>query len=89
MQKQFFTLLFIALILSCFTQPIAAQEVSQSYEVLMESGTEKYSAGDFISAKTYFEMALQKKKDDATAKKNSTKPSRKSSSRWKSRKAFT
>ena len=69
MQKQFFTLLFIALILSCFTQPIAAQEVSQSYEVLMESGTEKYSAGDFISAKTYFEMALQKKKDDATAQK--------------------
>lgn len=69
MQKQFFTLLFIAFIISCFAQPIAAQEVSQSYEVLMQSGSEKYDAGDFISAKTYFEMALQKKKDDETAQK--------------------
>jgi tetratricopeptide (TPR) repeat protein len=69
MQKQFFTLLFILFIISNFAQPIAAQEVSQSYEVLMQSGIEKYDAGDFISAKTYFEMALQKKKDDATAQK--------------------
>ena len=72
MQKQFFTLLFIAFIFSCLVQPIAAQEVSQSYEVLMQSGSEKYNAGDFISAKTYFEMALQKKKDDATAQKKLT-----------------
>lgn len=67
MQKQFFTLLFIALVFSIFTQPLAAQEISQSYEILMQSGTEKFNSGDFISAKTYFEMALQKKKDDATA----------------------
>ncbi len=75
MQKQFFTLLFIAFIISCFTQPIAAQEVSQSYEVLMQSGSEKYDAGDFISAKTYFEMALQKKKDDETAQKKTERNS--------------
>ncbi|MBU1369559.1 MAG: hypothetical protein KKC86_08630 [Bacteroidetes bacterium] len=67
MQKRFFTLLFIVLISSVLSQQSTAQEVVQSYEALMQSGNEKLNSGDFISAKTYFEMALQKEKDDAEA----------------------
>lgn len=52
---------------------IQAQQASeaQSYEVLMKSGSEKYANKDYISAKTYFEMALQAKNnnDDAAQKK--------------------
>ncbi len=67
MIRQLFT---YTLLVSCFilNTPILAQELSQSYESLMQSGNAKFDAGDYISAKTYFEMALQKNKDDATAR---------------------
>jgi tetratricopeptide (TPR) repeat protein len=67
MHKKFiFTVLFGAsLVLSAnFVQ---AQN-SESYESLMKKGNEKYSAKDYISAKTYFEMALKQKANDPTAK---------------------
>ncbi|HOI32161.1 MAG TPA: hypothetical protein PLC47_05300, partial [Bacteroidales bacterium] len=64
-----FTLLVTIFILNV---PVDAQELSQSYESLMQSGNAKFESGDFISAKTYFEMALQKKKDDAAAQQKLT-----------------
>ena len=46
---------------------------AESYESLMKKGNEKFNAKDYISAKTYYEMALKQKADDPTAKKNLTK----------------
>ena len=66
MIRQLSTIL-ITLSLFISSLPLSAQELSQSFESLMQSGSAKYEAGDFISAKTYFEMALQKKKDDPVA----------------------
>ncbi len=61
-----FSLLFGAsLILSAnFVQ---AQN-AESYESLMKKGNEKYNAKDYISAKTYYEMALKQKANDPTAR---------------------
>ena len=42
---------------------------AESYESLMKKGNDKFSAKDFISAKTYYEMALKQKAYDPTAKK--------------------
>ena len=66
-KKLIFSLLFGAsLVLSAnFVQ---AQN-AESYESLMKKGNDKFSAKDYISAKTYFEMALKQKANDPTAKK--------------------
>jgi tetratricopeptide (TPR) repeat protein len=67
MHKKFiFTILFGAsLVLSAnFVQ---AQE-AETYESLMKKGNDKYAAKDYISAKTYYEMALKQKANDPTAK---------------------
>ena len=62
-----FSLLFgAALVMSVNT--LQAQN-TESYESLMKKGNEKYNAKDYISAKTYYEMALKQKKDDPTARK--------------------
>jgi hypothetical protein len=45
---------------------------AESYESLMKKGNEKYNAKDFISAKTYYEMALKQKANDPTAKQKLT-----------------
>ncbi|MBR6847942.1 MAG: hypothetical protein IKM74_07420 [Bacteroidales bacterium] len=42
---------------------------NESYESLMRSGNTKFSDKDYISAKTYYEMALKRKPNDAEAKK--------------------
>ncbi len=65
-----FSLLFgAALVMSAnFVQ---AQN-AESYESLMKKGNEKYNAKDFISAKTYYEMALKQKANDPTAKQKLT-----------------
>ena len=42
---------------------------AESYESLMKKGNDEFSAKDYISAKTYYEMALKQKSGDATAKK--------------------
>ena len=42
---------------------------AESYESLMKKGNDKFNAKDYISAKTYYEMALKQKSGDATAKK--------------------
>ena len=42
---------------------------AESYESLMRSGNTKFAANDFISAKTYYEMALKLKPSDTEAKK--------------------
>lgn len=47
---------------------VAGQQ-TQTYESTLKSGNEKLEAKDYISAKTYFEMALRIKPDDAVATK--------------------
>ena len=42
---------------------------AESYESLMKKGNDKFSTKDYISAKTYYEMALKQKANDPTAKK--------------------
>ena len=44
-------------------------QTTESYESLMRSGNTKFAANDFISAKTYYEMALKQRPNDAEAKK--------------------
>lgn len=41
---------------------------AETYESLMKKGNDKFGAKDYISAKTYYEMALKQKAGDATAK---------------------
>ena len=41
---------------------------TESYESLMKSGNTKFAANDYISAKTYYEMALKQRPNDAEAK---------------------
>jgi len=48
---------------------VATAQESESYESLMKKGNDKFNAKDYISAKTYYEMALKQKSGDATAKK--------------------
>ena len=60
-----FSLLFGTLV-ACST-PLLAQN-AESYESLMKNGNAKFAAKDYISAKTYYEMALKQKANDATAK---------------------
>ena len=66
-KKLIFTLLFGASLL-LGAQVVQAQN-AESYESLMKKGNDKYSAKDYISAKTYYEMALKQKANDPTAKK--------------------
>lgn len=66
-KKLIFTLIFgVSLLLS--TNFVQAQN-TESYESLMKKGNDKFSAKDYISAKTYFEMALKQKANDPSAKK--------------------
>ena len=51
-----------------FSAGLQAQ-TAESYESLMKSGNTKFAANDFISAKTYYEMALKQKPNDPEAKK--------------------
>ena len=67
MHKKFiFTVLFgAALVLSA---NIATAQETETYESLMKKGNDKFGAKDYISAKTYYEMALKQKANDPTAK---------------------
>ena len=44
-------------------------QAPESFESLMKSGNTKSAANDYISAKTYYEMALKQRPNDAEAKK--------------------
>ena len=63
----FFTILFGASLL--LSANVVQAQNTESYESLMKKGNDKYNAKDYISAKTYFEMALKQKTNDPTAKK--------------------
>ncbi len=66
-KKLIFSLLFgVSLALS--SNFVQAQN-AESYESLMKKGNDKFNAKDYISAKTYYEMALKQKANDPTAKK--------------------
>ena len=43
-------------------------QVTETYESLMRAGNSKYETKDYISAKTYYEMALKQRANDPTAK---------------------
>ena len=62
----FFGILFGAAVL-CSTGLQA--QTTESYESLMKSGNTKFAANDFISAKTYYEMALKQRPNDTEARK--------------------
>ena len=65
-KRVIFSALFgIALAMGAST--IQAQ-ATETYESLMKKGNDKYAAKDYISAKTYYEMALKQKANDPTAK---------------------
>ena len=66
-KKLIFSLLFGAS-LALGATAVQAQD-AESYESLMKKGNDKFTAKDYISAKTYYEMALKQKSGDATAKK--------------------
>jgi tetratricopeptide (TPR) repeat protein len=66
-KKLIFSLLFGAS-LALSGNFVQAQN-AESYESLMKKGNDKFSAKDYISAKTYYEMALKQKVNDPTAKK--------------------
>ena len=66
-KKLFFTILFGASLL--LSANVVQAQDAESYESLMKKGNDKFSAKDYISAKTYFEMALKQKNNDPTAKK--------------------
>ena len=66
-KRLFFTILFGASLL--LSANVVMAQDAESYESLMKKGNDKFSAKDYISAKTYFEMALKQKSNDPTAKK--------------------
>ncbi len=51
-----------------FGANIATAQESETYETLMKKGNDKFGSKDYISAKTYYEMALKQKANDPTAK---------------------
>ena len=65
-KRLFFTILFGASLL--LSANVVNAQNAESYESLMKKGNEKYNAKDYISAKTYYEMALKQKSGDATAR---------------------
>ena len=68
MKKHILFSLLVGASLTFGVTTIQAQN-AESYESLMKKGNDKFSAKDFISAKTYYEMALKQKANDPTAKK--------------------
>ncbi|MDP2235450.1 MAG: hypothetical protein Q8J88_03350 [Bacteroidales bacterium] len=60
--------LLLLLILIAVQFSLQAQEPQQNFESIMRSANEKFAEKDYISAKTYYEMALRFRENDATAK---------------------
>ena len=71
MKKQILFSLLFGTALALGANVVQAQN-AESYESLMRKGNEKFNAKDFISAKTYYEMALKQKSGDPTAKQKLT-----------------
>ena len=67
MKRQIILGLLLGAAVLCSTG-IQAQ-TTETYESLMRSGNTKFASKDYISAKTYFEMALKQRPKDAEAKK--------------------
>ena len=65
-KKIIFTVLFGASLF--LSANIATAQETETYESLMKKGNDKFGAKDYISAKTYYEMALKQKANDPTAK---------------------
>ena len=59
--------IFFGVLLLCSTGVYA--QATETYESLMKSGNTKFAAKDYISAKTYYELALKQKPKDTEAQK--------------------
>lgn len=57
----------IALVVALLCSTGVQAQHAETYESLMRSGNTKYAAKDYISAKTYYEMALKQRPKDAEA----------------------
>ena len=76
-----FSLLFGATLL--LGANIVQAQNAESYESLMKKGNDKFNAKDYISAKTYYEMALKQKANDPTAKKKLDESVKKIQDLWR------
>jgi tetratricopeptide (TPR) repeat protein len=65
--RQILPLLFIIALMS-FSMISQAQEEVKSYESVIKSADAKFTEKDYISAKTYYEMALRFREEDVYAK---------------------
>ncbi|NOU45434.1 MAG: hypothetical protein HOO86_00040 [Bacteroidales bacterium] len=65
--KKLLPLLFIVTLMS-FSMISQAQEEVKSYESVIKSADTKFTEKDYISAKTYYEMALRFREEDVYAK---------------------
>lgn len=59
----------IIIILLLLQYPLCAQLATQTYESAIENADKHYIQKDFLTAKTYYEMAIRLKKDDPYASK--------------------
>ena len=57
----------IALVVALLCSTGVQAQHAETYDSLMRSGNTKYAAKDYISAKTYYEMALKQRPKDAEA----------------------
>ena len=71
MRSYLSTLVIFLMLLSIPVKNLSAQQVN-TYENTVKSANEKFDAKDYISAKTYYEMALRLKENDAFATKRLT-----------------
>lgn len=71
MRSYISTLFIFLMLMSIPTKNLSAQQAT-TYENTVKSANEKFEAKDYISAKTYYEMALRLKENDAFATKRLT-----------------
>jgi tetratricopeptide (TPR) repeat protein len=71
---KYFYLIILTLLLGFFSSPDLTAQQGQTYESAIRSGEEMLSKKEYISAKTYFEIALRLRENDlyATQKLNET-----------------
>jgi len=63
---------FLFFLLLLLSSELLISQQAQSYETVMKSANERFEAKDYLSAKTYYEMALRQKADDPVATKRLT-----------------
>ena len=70
LQRKFYIILLLFILFA--GNSLIAQEEAKSYESVIKSANAKFEEKDYVSAKTYYEMALRFKSEDTFAKKRLT-----------------